>query len=121
MCPAHRPRIQVTGGFWLLILWFGYINGPWVLGAVLTAAVAHEAGHWMVLRLLGIRLTTLKLSVFGAELYAPRETLGYGGELAAILAGPAVNLVTGLVLSRFGERFWVQREYLFPDWENAWV
>ena len=91
----------------MLILWFWYTNGLWVLVAVLTAAMAHEVGHWAVLHRLGGRMTALKISVFGAELCAPRETLGYGGELAAILAGPIVNLAAGFVLSRFGERFWM--------------
>lgn len=94
------------GGFWLLLLWFWYANGLWVLLFVLTAAAAHEAGHWAVLRLQGVRMTALRISVFGAELHAPRGILGYGGELAAILAGPAVNLVSGFVLSRMGEQFW---------------
>lgn len=102
----HRGRIQITGGFWLVILWFWYANGFPVLAAVLTAAVAHEAGHWAVLRLFGVRAAALRLSAFGAELYAPRERLGYGGELAAVLAGPAVNLVSGVVLARLGSQFW---------------
>lgn len=106
MWPARSGRIQVTGGFWLLILWFWYANGLSVLLSVLTAAAAHEAGHWAVLRLLGVRTTALRISAFGAELYASRETMGYGGELAAILAGPAVNLVSGMVLSQLGPQFW---------------
>lgn len=103
---ARSSRVRVTGGFWLLILWFWYANGLSVLVSVLAAAAAHEAGHWAVLRLLGVRMTGLRISVFGAELYAPRGTLGYGGELAAVLAGPAVNLASGLVLSQLGEQFW---------------
>ena len=106
MYPAYSGRIQVTGGFWLLLLWFWYANGLWILLSVLTAAAAHEAGHWAVLRLQGVQVTALRVSVFGAELHAHRGMLGYGGELAAILAGPAVNLVSGLVLSRLGEQFW---------------
>ena len=106
MWPVYKGRVRITGGFWLLALWFWYANGLQTLGAVLGAAAAHEAGHWAVLRLLGVRVTGLRISAFGAEMYAPRGMLGYGGELAAILAGPAVNLAVGFVLSRIGEQFW---------------
>jgi len=98
-------KVQVTGGFWLVLLWFWYANGFPLLAAVLSAAAAHEAGHLMVLYLLGVPVTALRLSAFGAELRVPRR-LGYGGELAAVLAGPAVNLVCGLVLAQLGPAFW---------------
>lgn len=102
----HSGRIQATGGFWLVLLWFWYANGFSMLTAVLSAAAVHEAGHLAVLHLLGVPVTALRLSAFGAELHAPRGRLGYGGELAAVLAGPAVNLVCGLVLAQLGPAFW---------------
>lgn len=98
--------VQATGGFWLVLLWFWYANGLPLLITVLSAAAAHEAGHWAALRLLGVPAGTLRLSAFGAELYAPRGQLGYGGELAALLAGPAVNLACGLILVRLGPSLW---------------
>ena len=77
-----------------------------MLTAVLSAAVAHEAGHWAALHLLGVPAGTLRLSAFGAELHAHYQQLGYRGELAVLLTGPAVNLVCGLVLARLGTGFW---------------
>lgn len=102
----HRSKIQATGGFWLVLLWFWYANGLPLLISVLSAAAAHEAGHLLALYLLGVPVTALRLSAFGAELYAPRGRLSYGGELAAVLSGPAVNLVCGLVLAQLGPPFW---------------
>lgn len=89
-----------------MLLWFWYANGLSMLAAVLSAAAAHEAGHLTVLYLLGAPVMALRLSAFGAELHATRQQLGYGGELAVVLAGPAVNLVCGLVLAQLGPPFW---------------
>ena len=58
-----------------------------------------------VLRLLGARVRELRVSVFGAELVTSAARLSYPGEIAAVLAGPAVNLLCALVLG--GAHAWV--------------
>ena len=45
-------RIEISGGFLLLILWFALINGWKMLLMVLGASLLHEMGHWLLLRLL---------------------------------------------------------------------
>lgn len=95
-------RVQVTGGFWLLILWFWYANGWKILVPVLAAAASHELGHWAVLRLMGSHVDYLRVSMFGAEMRTVHGRLSYAGELAAALAGPAVNLAAGMILARMG-------------------
>ena len=54
-----REKMQVSGGFWLLLGWFLYANGWQLLAAVLAAAVLHESGHWMALRLMGARVASV--------------------------------------------------------------
>lgn len=87
MSARLEAGVQVTGGFWLLLLWFLFANGWQLLAAVLLAAAVHEGGHYLVLRLLGAEVIAVRISVFGAEMQV-RGRLSYGGDLAATLAGP---------------------------------
>lgn len=86
----------------MLAGWFALVNGWRLLTLVLSAAAAHELGHWLALRCLGGRVAALRLNVFGAVMELERAPLSYGGELAAVLAGPAVNLLCGWLLARAG-------------------
>ena len=97
--------VRVSGGFWLLAAWFTLVNGWRLLAVILSAALLHELGHLLVLGLLGGRVTGMRVSVFGAELTTDAARLSYPGEIAAVLAGPAVNLLCGLALA--GLRAWV--------------
>ena len=94
-----RDRIRISGGFWLLAAWFTLVNGWQLLAVILSAALLHELGHLLVLYLLGGRVLGLRISIFGAELVTDAARLSYPGELAAVLAGPAVNLLCGLLLA----------------------
>ena len=89
-------------GACLLVGWFTMVNGWRLTGMVLSAAAIHELGHYVVLRLLGGRVTALRVSVFGAEMETDGAALSYGRELMAVLAGPMANLLAGLVLARAG-------------------
>ena len=97
MCRWPREGVQVTGGFCLLVIWFAMANGAGTLWMLLAAAVTHEMGHWVVLRLTGAAVTRLRITVFGAEMQTERWRLSYGTELASLLAGPAANLLAGLI------------------------
>ena len=95
-----HERVFVSGGFVLLTAWFALVNGWQLLAVILSAALLHELGHLLVLYLLGGRVLGLRISIFGAELVTDAARLSYPGELAAVLAGPAVNLLCGLLLAR---------------------
>lgn len=95
-------KIQVSGGFVLLAAWFVLANGWEPLVTVLGAALVHEAGHWLVLRRLGARVTGVRLSALGAAMETDSGRLSYGGELAAVLAGPAANFLAALALTAGG-------------------
>ena len=79
-----------------------------VLPLVLLAALCHELGHLFVLQLFHVPVEEVVLSPMGAVISAPgQEKLSYGAELAAVLAGPAVNLALAIVFAR------VCGDYLF--------
>lgn len=100
-----RPKLRVSGGFVLLSAWFVLVNGWRLLAIVLAAAAVHEAGHWLVLRCLGARAGGLRISALGAVLET-EGALSYAGELAALLAGPAANLLAAAVLTALGRGRW---------------
>lgn len=95
----HKLPIRISGGFWLLLGWFLLGNGWEMLAVVLSAACVHEAGHWAVAHLLGAEIRLVDIGVLGARMQMQPEGLSYGGELAAVLAGPGANLLCGTVLA----------------------
>lgn len=90
----------------LLAAWFVLANGWEPLVTVLGAAAVHEWGHWAMLRALGAKVNGVRLSVLGAVLETDSGGLSYGGELAAVLAGPAANLLSALALTAAAKGCW---------------
>ena len=99
-------KVRVSGGFVLLAVWFVLANGWEPLATGLGAAAVHEWGHWVVLRLLGAEVTGFRLSALGAVLETDSGRLSYGRELAAVLAGPAGNLLAALALTAAARGRW---------------
>jgi len=99
-------KIRVSGSFLVLLAWFVLANGWAPLATVLGAAAVHELGHWIVLRGLGAAVTGFRLGILGAVLETDSGRLSYGGELAAVLAGPAANLLAALALTALDGSRW---------------
>lgn len=101
------PKLQISGGFFLLIAWFGLINGWDLLLVVLLAATLHEAGHCVILLVLGAQIRRVQIGLCGAVLETDSgKALSYGGELAAVLAGPGVNFLCAVVFLMLDSRRW---------------
>lgn len=94
-------RVEVTGGFLLLMAWLNYSDTQGLLLPALYAAAAHELGHWVAIGLLGGRVDRLRLCAAGAEMRL-EGSMSYGRELVCALAGPAVNLLLALAAARLG-------------------
>ena len=70
----------------------------------LAACLLHELGHYVALRLLGGRVSVLRITCVGAEMrLSPRTRLGPGARLLAVLAGPAASLGAALAASCLGQ------------------
>lgn len=93
-------RISFTAG--LLWGWFTLINGVELTGLILLAAILHEMGHLLVLRLAGAKVRRLDIGVSGAIMDADTSRLTYGEELAAVLAGPMMNILAAGVCGIWG-------------------
>lgn len=85
-------RIEVTGGFLLLLAWLNYLDRDFLLPMALLACLAHELGHLAAIRLCGGAIRRIRFTAVGAELELDRA-LGYWQEGASALAGPGVNLL----------------------------
>ena len=94
-------RVEVTGGFLLIMAWLNYCDRQGLFLLAVCAAAAHEAGHWLLIRVFRGRVALLRLSASGAELVV-EGTLSYGKELLCALAGPLVNLLLALGAARIG-------------------
>ena len=94
-------RVEVTGGCLLLLAWLNFCDTQGLLPLGVCAAGAHEAGHWLVIRLCGGRVSRLRLSAVGAQMQVV-GTLSYPAELCCALAGPAVNLLLGYAAAQLG-------------------
>lgn len=91
--------MEVSPGFLLLAAFLNYLDGEGVFLWVLAGCLCHELGHLLVLRLLRIPVSRMRLTAVGAEICIAGE-LSYLKELLAALAGPGVNLLLAVCLSR---------------------
>lgn len=104
MYPTEQTTIRVSPAAVVVLAAFILLSSPEILAALLLAALAHEWGHYLVLRALGGRVDTIEVTALGAEMHiAPSCRLSYGGEILATLAGPAVNLLLGLLWGLCGQ------------------
>ena len=88
-------RVEVTGGFLLLLAWLNYLDRSLLVPAALIACACHEFGHLITIRLLGGAVRGIRLTAIGAELVLARP-LGYWQEGLSALAGPGANLLLAL-------------------------
>ncbi len=92
------PRLDQDAGLWLRAA-VASATVALFLGSVL----AHELGHATVARRRGVGVLGITLSLFGGFAQLDRQAQTPGSEFAIAAAGPAVNLVIGLV---FGTMAW---------------
>lgn len=93
-------RVEVTGGFFLLLAWLNYMDRALLVPMALAACGLHELGHILAIRLLGGVIKGIRLTAVGAELVLARP-LSYWQEGLSALAGPAANLLLALVCCNF--------------------
>ena len=81
-----------------------FFDGSGVVSALVPAALAHELGHILALRICGRRLTRISIGPTGAQIdYAPR--LEGVKCIACLLAGPMAGLAYALVSCTLGGAF----------------
>lgn len=104
MYPCKPTKISVSPAVIVLLAAFVWLSSAVLLAAVLLAALCHELGHYLTLRLLGGRIDAITITPSGAEMHiAPGKRLSYGGELLATAAGPVTNLLLSVLFAFAGQ------------------
>ena len=81
-----------------MLAWMNYLDRDGLLPLALLACICHEAGHYVVIRMLGYRIAGLRLSAAGADM-SLASPMGYWQEILSAGAGPAVNLILYVLCS----------------------
>lgn len=103
MYPYKKTKIYFSPWTAFLLAAFIYFSSPELLAALLLAALAHELGHYALLRKLKVQVTAIHISPFGAKMCTDdRGRMSYGGEILAVISGPISNLLLALLLSFIG-------------------
>lgn len=100
-----KPRLHVRPGgllVWVLV-WF--FDGGGILAALLPGVLVHELGHFLLLKMGGMRLRSISLGLFGLEMDYYGLLGGVHGFLS-ILAGPAFGLAYALVAACIPGEYW---------------
>ena len=91
-------RVKIDWSFWVMLCILGWLNLTLCL-LILLGILIHEAGHFLMLRLLGVHVHWLRLSFGGAMMKT--ETMRYRTELLCALAGPAAGVLAAAICVRW--------------------
>ena len=107
-------KIEVTRGAMVAAALLLFLDKSGTAGLGLLACILHEAGHWWIVRVLGGRVTVLRIGCTGAEMrLSASRTLAPGRLILAALAGPAANLILALAAVLLARQGMGERLYLF--------
>ena len=85
-------RVEIEGGFWLVLALMLLLFPLRFLAGVLMAALVHECGHLLAIRLTGGQVLAVRLHGGGARIETtPMEP---GQEVICALAGPGMGALT---------------------------
>lgn len=93
-------KIEISGGFILLIAWLNYLDQQMIVPMALFACLCHEMGHYIIIRMLHHDIRKVRLSIAGAEMVLD-HAMGYWQEMTSAMAGPAVNFLLAAISSRY--------------------
>lgn len=93
--------IEVSASFLLLLgvvlVWMGGLVGLFAVALTFSSVVAHELGHAVVARRLGVPVSSIGLHFFGGAAQLAGTPRRAKDEIAIAAAGPAVSLVLAAV------------------------
>ncbi len=101
----YRFRLEVSGGFLLLVSVTGFFCGANALLAAALAAAVHELGHLALILWQGSLPVRIRLDVSGACLYCGGPQPSVRQELLRALAGPGMGVGLWLLLSPATDSF----------------
>ena len=88
------PNLRIHVTTVLLLACLVLLDGTFMALVPIGAAVCHELGHIIVMRLLGVGVGEIEVTLFGAEIRSVPRMLNMAGEVAVYSAGAAANIVS---------------------------
>ncbi len=111
---SSGPRISVSLPSVLLFSALFYLDSQNLMIYFVAAAVLHECGHFLAVKLCGGRIEMLRLSLIGAEIVlAGTPMLPHSKEVAIALAGPAMSVLGAAAASLLGTLLFYDDLYVF--------
>ena len=102
---TEKIKIEVGGGFIIMLSLVYYIYGFTLLLALLLAALIHELGHIAALEISGVNLERIRLSALGANIDSDRQSLSYLQTTFCAVSGPLAGLLLFFLLLPFNEDY----------------
>jgi len=104
-------RVRVSGGALLALAAVYFFDSLEFALLVLAAALAHELGHFLACRALGLELEVFEIDLWGLNLRLG-GVLPYRADAAAALAGPLASLLFAFAAALFGRHGGFQNGYV---------
>jgi stage IV sporulation protein FB len=102
-------KVFISGGSVLCFSTLCLLASTQFLFITLIAALFHEAGHLLAIKLLGGKITELRIESTGAAIIYDGRRMSYKAELLTALAGPAFSFILAYIAARIGRsggEFW---------------
>ncbi len=91
------------GFFAVLMLFILAVTSAEYFPALICSVFIHELGHIIAARIRHIKLSEMKLSIFGASIYAQDQLFSYSDEIFLCIGGPFANLLSAVVCISMGK------------------
>lgn len=108
-------KLGVHPLFFAVGMYYAVVGRIWEFLVYTVTAVIHELGHSLAAEKYGYRINKITLTPFGAVAFGDVRGLKFYDEIFIALAGPLVNLATGLTFTAF---WWIFPE-IYPFTEVA--
>ncbi len=103
--PFLGGRLKVSPFALMSLSLMFYIEGAESFFIIMSAAILHELGHLAAVYIAGSRVVRIDVYAVGAVIFYDTAVVSYKKEAAIAFAGPAANIIfgllSGLVFSRF--------------------
>ncbi|MCX7614764.1 MAG: site-2 protease family protein [Clostridiales bacterium] len=107
-------RFSVTPAFLCLVFLYAFAGNLSLLPAILSAALLHECGHLIMIRLLGLKVDKIEATLLGFLIRTNAGLSSYLSEILISLSGPALSIIVAVCSSVAASRgFYSESLYIF--------
>ena len=95
MCVGKGMKCRFKIGFFAIVLFFtvAFTSAEYFVGLLFSVAI-HESGHIIAAKIRRIKLSEMRLDIFGALLYTQNQLFSYIDEIILCIGGPVANFIS---------------------------